>query len=415
MKIKHWLCGTWLLFVWGCNIFNPSDDTSVQKDNASMLIYEGQKKFRESEYESAANFFASALQADSSKSEAWFGLAKANLYRHSKNPLQIVSDIQQKEDDLPLMGISPELAAEYYDAVHSAIMPLRELVRRDTITQKNPSLKLSDRKVVYSNFSLSYGLLEFAYTVLRFRHSVGADITVRLDDDNSLQFDLGSLYESALEDSALLQSFNQSLDQLQSDLAFAMDDVLPMVSETLENSGLFDSDDSIGISQILDEQTRSSAESAKWTVSFYKIGDGIDNDGDGCIDEEILDGKDNDGDGLIDEDLRLVPLGYDADSAIVYVGIGKDSIDHDQNGVKEDSLEHIFKPDGTFLFAENFERIHSGDSSYQAKQLQILKDSDETNVRVSLSERQRLIGRCWNNYTQNQFKVWFQNRQGDAE
>ena len=364
-----------------------------------MLIYEGQKKFRESEYESAANFFASALQADSSKSEAWFGLAKANLYRHSKNPLQIVSDIQQKEDDLPLMGISPELAAEYYDAVHSAIMPLRELVRRDTITQKNPSLKLSDRKVVYSNFSLSYGLLEFAYTVLRFRHFVGADITVRLDDDNSLQFDLGSLYESALEDSALLQSFNQSLDQLQSDLAFAMDDVLPMVSETLENSGLFDSDDSSGVSLILDDQTRSASETVKWTVGFYKIGDGIDNDGDGCI----------------DEDLRLVPLGYDADSAIVYVGIGKDSIDHDQNGVKEDSLEHIFKPDGTFLFAENFERIHSGDSSYQAKQLQILKDSDETNVRVSLSERQRLIGRCWNNYTQNQFKVWFQNRQGDAE
>ena len=379
-----------------------------------MLIYEGQKKFREAEYERSANFFESALQVDSSKSEAWFGLAKANLYRHSKNPLQIVSDIQQKEDDLPLMGISPELAAEYYDAVHSAIMPLRELVRRDTITQKNPSLKLSDRKVVYSNFSLSYGLLEFAYTVLRFRHSVGSEIGVYIDG-NTLHFRLGSLYENALENAQLLEQFNQSIDQLQLDLAYTLDDILPMVSKTLENSGLFDSDDSIGISQILDEQTRSSAESAKWTVSFYKIGDGIDNDGDGCIDEEILDGKDNDGDGLIDEDLRLVPLGYDADSAIVYVGIGKDSIDHDQNRVKEDSLEHIFKPDGTFLFAENFERIHSGDSSYQAKQLQILKDSDETNVRVSLSERQRLIGRCWNNYTQNQFKVWFQNRQGDAE
>ena len=35
-------------------------------------------------------------------------------------------------------------------------------------------------------------------------------------------------------------------------------------------------------------------------------GDGIDNDCDGKIDEEILDKKDNDGDGKIDEDLQLV-------------------------------------------------------------------------------------------------------------
>lgn len=37
-------------------------------------------------------------------------------------------------------------------------------------------------------------------------------------------------------------------------------------------------------------------------------GDGVDNDGDGSIDEEIEDGIDNDGDGFIDED--LVPSGY---------------------------------------------------------------------------------------------------------
>ena len=35
-------------------------------------------------------------------------------------------------------------------------------------------------------------------------------------------------------------------------------------------------------------------------------GDGIDNDCDGNIDEEIRDGKDNDDDGKIDEDLRRV-------------------------------------------------------------------------------------------------------------
>ena len=35
-------------------------------------------------------------------------------------------------------------------------------------------------------------------------------------------------------------------------------------------------------------------------------GDGLDNDCDGKIDEEVFDGKDNDGDGDVDEDLTLV-------------------------------------------------------------------------------------------------------------
>ncbi len=35
-------------------------------------------------------------------------------------------------------------------------------------------------------------------------------------------------------------------------------------------------------------------------------GDGIDNDCDGRIDEELLDGKDTDGDGRIGEDLAVV-------------------------------------------------------------------------------------------------------------
>ena len=35
-------------------------------------------------------------------------------------------------------------------------------------------------------------------------------------------------------------------------------------------------------------------------------GDGIDNDCDGLIDEEIRDGKDNDGDGIADEDIEKV-------------------------------------------------------------------------------------------------------------
>ena len=46
-------------------------------------------------------------------------------------------------------------------------------------------------------------------------------------------------------------------------------------------------------------------------VTQQQPGDGLDNDCDEKIDEEIRDGKDNDGDGRIDEDLALVrtPVG----------------------------------------------------------------------------------------------------------
>ncbi|MDP2981988.1 MAG: hypothetical protein Q8O92_01490 [Candidatus Latescibacter sp.] len=39
-------------------------------------------------------------------------------------------------------------------------------------------------------------------------------------------------------------------------------------------------------------------------INFYWYDDGIDNDGDGRVDEEVIDGKDNDGDGLTDEDSK---------------------------------------------------------------------------------------------------------------
>ena len=39
-------------------------------------------------------------------------------------------------------------------------------------------------------------------------------------------------------------------------------------------------------------------------------GDGIDNDCDGLIDEEIKDGRDNDDDKYVDEDLELVNFTY---------------------------------------------------------------------------------------------------------
>jgi len=53
-------------------------------------------------------------------------------------------------------------------------------------------------------------------------------------------------------------------------------------------------------------------------ASFYKLGSHIDEDGDGCVDEELLDGLDNDGDGFISENARLSPI----DPNDLFWGIG---------------------------------------------------------------------------------------------
>ena len=128
------------------------------------------------------------------------------------------------------------------------------------------------------------------------------------------------------------------------------------------------------------------------------------------VDEEILDGIDNDGDGLIDEDLRLVPLERAPDSTVSWIGIGRDSLDHDLNGVKEDSLELHLNEKNKLLFAVDFEPKKSNDSTYQANLRAIMEDTDSTKIKYPLKERQRLIGRCWNNYTEKEFKAWFRNR-----
>ena len=40
----------------------------------------------------------------------------------------------------------------------------------------------------------------------------------------------------------------------------------------------------------------------------------------------------------------------------------------------------------------------------------IALDTDSTNIRYPLETRKALVGRCWNNYSKEDFKTWFRNR-----
>lgn len=67
----------------------------------------------------------------------------------------------------------------------------------------------------------------------------------------------------------------------------------------LMNKDINSSFDSEGIEEYIDQIAA--------IINFYWYDDGIDNDGDGSIDEETINGIDDDNDGLVDEDTDYHP------------------------------------------------------------------------------------------------------------
>jgi hypothetical protein len=76
----------------------------------------------------------------------------------------------------------------------------------------------------------------------------------------------------------------------------------------------------------------------KGQVAFYKTGTRIDEDGDGCIEEELLNGQDGDGDGLESENARIAII--DPDSPLW----GKSGINHSMYGDDPESYANVNHP-----------------------------------------------------------------------
>jgi hypothetical protein len=160
---------------------------------------------------------------------------------------------------------------------------------------------------------------------------------------------------------------------------------------------------------------------------FYKVGTHIDEDGDGCIGEDLMDGQDNDGDGLVNSNARLTSVDPDDQ----YFGDdGKMMGYHGMTGNKDDDKpirikvsDPAFKP-----IANNPERTRFADLNPDEEgYVTVIKftqradywtsDNREDKLRVaqdtmcppkiSLEQRRRLIGGCWSNYNEDKFvKYW---------
>jgi len=164
---------------------------------------------------------------------------------------------------------------------------------------------------------------------------------------------------------------------------------------------------------------------------FYKVGTRIDEDGDGCIDEDILDGQDNDGDGLVNGDARLTSTDpadpYFGDDGSMMGFHGMTGNPEDDKPIKIKKNDQAFKP-----IANNPERTRFADlkpdeegyvtvikftqrpgywtSDNRDDKLRVAQDT-ACPPKISLAQRKVLIGGCWSNYTEDKFVRYWLKRE----
>lgn len=442
LRLRHTGAALFLL-VLGCNIFNPSGEGKANENNADALISRAENYYRRALYIDAARDFSQAISLDSTRSLAYFGLAKANLRSTGINPLTLLGAISVGENEIPFMAEPQENKNMFYQSSRLVVQALDPLIHRDTMTAlwehaqianedenylatldeatrisvqnfiNHPPANiaqypLSDRLVKYSRFKLDFTLTMFARTMLGFldinRDSIinNRDFNIRLSRDSTgaISMNLDELMESATTDTAVAQSLNESVEML----ASGTGNVSQLISSMSASLGI--SQDSLN-SQLGDQAGTNMEQQIAdlgGQIRFYKLGDGMDNDGDGCVDEEIYDKMDNDSDGIIDEDLRLIPTTIPGTNTPNTARL--DFKDNNGDGVVDAPNEELDE-NNILLFVQNFVPNFAGQPSSIDNELKLRVSQDTLGTAYNLTMRQDSIGGCWTFYNETRFQAIF--------
>ena len=338
-----------LLILWGCNLFSPGTKAQDINGEPDALISYGQKMFRKSAYDEATKYYEAALKKDSTKSEAYFGLAKSQMRGMGTGPaliLQILrTSLEDEKNSIPFINLPKDKQNNIYRSMGAIIKALDPLIERDTLTawwelsrdvhnkkvtrselhkdpKKADSLRaslenfefhygaypdskkgkqkfpLSDRKYKYARFSADYALASMAHTLLKlfdfngdgYINSKDISINIEIDSNGMPRVDVEAIMEEATSNPAVAENLNSKIDEL----AGGTTNISGIISSFGGKLGLEEGDEE----NFFSEETKAAIDSQLNAFSdialFYKIVDGFYNDGDGCIDEEIFDSVDND-------------------------------------------------------------------------------------------------------------------------
>jgi tetratricopeptide (TPR) repeat protein len=463
-KLSLWTAAAGLLVLAGCNIFNPNgaEESSCESDNAECYIALGQSLIQQKSFEASMSAYAKAIAIDSSKSEAYLGYATAATFRYKLNLGSILDDLTEAGKGNPT-AFTNHSNQELTDRIRMAtavVGVMNRLADRDSLTRWYEYLKdsskaggdpqyaqrkafitaylaansgsdsrseanfpLSDRKKKFENQIFQFAPHFMMYTILNVY-----DLAPRgefTDHDRIMMNLLSSqkegglgnltnLADSMATDTLLQNEVNDKILELQSGLGD--------LSEILAQFNISPTADTGGAPAQNKKQMDSAIQSLGGALVFYQFGDRVDNDGDGCLDEEIVDSLDNDLDGFVDEDARLI----DGTGSTTSPG---DQLNNDRVGGVDDVSENmvgglsILYPGSQpyhLVFVAQYLRDNLQDEN-TSTWVKIKKGSPEMDARIAvqqdslavhltpgqpvpvqyqakLQNAKNIVGGCWRNY-----------------
>jgi len=421
---RFWLCATAALAIGiaGCNLFNPTENADIADDDVDALTYEAYIHFRNAEYTIAREYFEKVLKADSTVSEAWYGLAKCVLNQQGLNVFEMLKYANSKDGQSAFLEMDDSTANHYKTAITAVLEVLDPFIERDSTGR-------TDGKVTFKTISASYTVLHLTKAAIMVRNNIN-DITGLFSfSDGTMDIDWSSLKGMGESSVEMFESMGDIGHAIKADPSIATEVLKSYVPEAalLSDSGLTVATEAMATYMITASEAVTSNEDA--IIAYTSIGDMMDGDGDGCIDEEIADNFDNDGDGLVDEDMRqnqaMVPetnfLQHRfGQIASVKTAEGYEAVDIDMNGKAADEGEFTFVIEGSNdrdaqnnhlfkAFAANFGFAESGNTLAENMNL-AKKDRDVNNIKYDLAWRKANIGGCWANYDEEMFLKWFEGR-----
>jgi hypothetical protein len=335
-----------------CNLYRNAFDS--EPTTATDFLQEGQRNLRENQYELAQKNFDKALEMDSTLSRAYVGAAKSVLMSERINVFSLIKSLENADGgSIPFLDQPDSLKNKIFQGNRGINFYLGRLIRAD----KDGRL---DGQVTSADVAADYALASAIEAILSLADFNGDG---RIDEEDNLLngvidfSDPSNLNPETImknladvqNDTAKINAVNQLLDKTELLLAQS-GSAIDLLLGTFQQNGDslvtqcpdpescqgIEGRETIGDSSVT--QVKQFIEQAGSQVILYKIMDRKDNDGDGCVDEELLDGIDNDGDGYVDEDSRGAP---DAEGNSRY-NTATDGTDNDGDGEIDEADEAVF-------------------------------------------------------------------------
>lgn len=294
-----------------CNLFNP-DGTGAYPDDPDALIDLGQRDLQAMRFGSAWTRFSTALALDSTKSMAYQGLAKAEMGRGGFSMATLVELAEQIADapDSAKLGV---LAATSQTDLNHTYRPLlrtaalyKKLRRRDSLGRTDgifPSrLILNELNTILSTQAY-FRLLDGDGDTLVTASELNTLRLVSLTMGGGLRLDPRQILDPAQVDAngTIADSTVANLNGILNSVAGVTRDTA-MLREVRDGIA---ADSGVATAEVSRDALDFIAKLGT-SLRFYQVNDSLDNDGDGCFNEEIYgDSLDNDADSLIEEDARI--------------------------------------------------------------------------------------------------------------